>query len=107
MSAGLRDQLITLERFTATQDDHNEDVETWASIGTEWAQVFYGRGDERRAAAREQGGQTATFQILSNELTTTLTIKDRISFNGEWDIHGISPDMPRRGFIEVTAMRGS
>lgn len=107
MTAGRRDQLITLETATTTQDDYGEEISTWGTIGTEWAAVFYGRGDERRQAAMEQGSQAATFQMLSNPITRALTLKDRIQFGGAWDIEGIAPDMPKRGYIEITAVRSA
>lgn len=105
MTAGRRDQLITLSRFTTTQDEYGEEIQAWAPIGTEWAAIFYGAGSERRQAAMEQASQTATFQILANELTRSLTVQDRIEFNGNWDIQSISP--MQRGLIEATAIRGA
>lgn len=107
MTAGRRDQLITLERATVTQDGYGEEVEAWASIGNEWAAVYYGRGDERRQAAMEQGWQPATFNMLANDRTRGLTLKDRLTLNGAvFDIEGIAPDTPKRGQIEITAVRG-
>lgn len=106
MTAGRRDQLVTLQRYTTTQDDHNEEVQTWETIGTEWAAVFYGRGDERRQAAMEQGQQPATFQMLANDLTRTLTLSDRIVLDGvNWDILGVAP--MDRATVEVTAARSA
>lgn len=99
---------MTLRRASAGTDEYNEHEAAWADLGTEWAQVFYGRGDERRQAAAEQGSQAATFQMLSNELTRGLTVKDRLSHGGAvWDLRGISLDTPRRGLIEVTATRSA
>lgn len=106
MTAGKRDQLVTLHRYTATQDDYGEETQAWAPIGQEWAAIYWGRGDERRQAAMEQGAQPATFNLLSNTLTRSLTLRDRIAGDaGEFDIVGIAPDFPKRGEIEVTATR--
>lgn len=106
MSAGRRDQLVSLQRFTAAQDDYGEEVQTWATVGEEWAAVFYGRGDERRQAAMEQGQQAATFAMLSNDLTRSLTIRDRIGLEGDaWDIVSVSP--MDRATIEFTAVRAT
>lgn len=106
MSAGRRDQLITIQRATVTTDDYGAEVPTWATHAQEWAAIFYGRGDERRQAAMEQGSQAATFQVLANAATRTVTLKDRIEHDGAvWDIQGISPDTPKRGSIELTATR--
>lgn len=99
-----RDQLVTLQRFTATQDDYGEETQVWTELGKEWAAVFYGRGDERRQAAQEQGQQAANFQMLANLTTLGLKLEDRIVLDGlVWDIVGISPHTPQRGLIEVTA----
>lgn len=108
MTAGRRDQLVTLQRYTTTQDEYGEEVQTWADLGTEWAAVFYGRGDERRQAAMEQGSQPATFQMLANLNTLGLTIRDRIVLDGvAWDITGLAPNTPKRGLIEATATRAA
>src|SRR3546814_17888757 len=72
------DQKITLQRFTATQDEYGEEVQTWADLGAERAKKFQGRGDERRAAAREQGTKVATFMMHSNSRTRGLLVRDRI-----------------------------
>lgn len=105
MSIGKRDHLVTLKGYTAAQNGYGEEIKTPTTLGQEWAAVFYGRGDERRQAAMEQGKQPATFQMLSNELTRSLTLTNSIEFEGDWDIEGIAPDMPRRGYIEITAVR--
>lgn len=108
MKAGRRNQLIELQTFTATQDEYGEAVETWTTAATEWAAVFYGRGDERRQAAMEQGAQPAVFQVLSNEDTLAVTVAGRIVHGGaDWDIVGIAPDTPERGLIEFTATRAA
>lgn len=105
---GRRDQLITLERATSTRDDHNEPVEDWQPIGQEWAAVYYGRGEERRRMATEEGRQAASFSMLSNPITTELKVTDRIVHAGAaWDIEGISPDTPKVGEIEVEAVRST
>lgn len=107
MTGRRRDQLVTLERFTAPENEYGEEVKDWAAIGTEWAAVYYGKGSERRQAAMEQGSQPANFQFISNTQTRGLTLKDRIEHNGAWDIVGISPDTPERGLLEVTAVRAA
>ena len=105
---GRRDQLVTLERSTSEQDAYGEEIATWSSIGQEYAAVYYGRGDERRQAAMQQGSQAATFGLLANPVTRGLTTRDRIQHGGEpWDIQGISPDTPTTGDIEITAVRSA
>lgn len=106
MTAGRRDTLIIIERATTGQASDGEETSTWSTFATEWAAVFYGRGDERRQAAAEEAQQPANFQVLDNELTRAVTPKDRIAADGStWDIVGIATNTPRRGEIEFTATR--
>ena len=101
-----RPELITLERFTTTTDEYGEEKQAWGPIGTEWALIFYGRGDERRQAAMEQGKQSVTFQVRADSLTRSITLEDRIALGGStYDIVSIAPDTPKRGKIEFTATR--
>lgn len=104
MTAGARDTLVTLQSGVAAQDDYGGETLTWSETGKEWAQISYGRGDERRQAAAESGQQAAIFSFLSNEITRALRIKHRLlTEDGEWDIVGISPI--GRDKIEATAVR--
>lgn len=104
MTAGRRDRLVTLQHYTTTQDSYGGETQTWADLGTEWAAVFYGKGDERRQAAMQEGEQAATFQVLSNIITRAVTLKDRIVLDGDnWNIVGIAP--MGRAAIEFTATR--
>lgn len=102
--AGQRDKLVTIQRATYVTDVHNEDVPSWAPIGREWARVIWGAGAERREAAQTQAVQSATFQVLDNSLTRSLTAKDRIVWNGiHWDI--AAPGVPiSRGELEISAV---
>ena len=104
--AGRRHTLVSIERATVTQDAYGEEVETWAAIASEWAAIYYGKGYERRQAASEQGTQPATFNMLSNSRTSAILFKDRLVLAGvPWDIDGIALDTPKRGEIEITAIR--
>ena len=104
MTAGKRDQYVTIQRGTPTTDEYGGETMVWATLATEWAAVFYGRGDERRSAAVEQGQQPAVFQVLSNSNTQGVTLKDRISHGSStWDIVGIAP--LDRSLIEFAAVR--
>ena len=107
MTAGNRDTLITFQRATTTQDDYGEEVSTWGNLGTEWADVNWGRGDERRQAAMEQGSQSATFNVLDNPMTRTVSLKDRIVLDGQnWDITSNVP-AKKRGERDITAVRAA
>src|SRR3546814_7742508 len=77
-----------------------------SDLGAERAKKFQGRGDERRAAAREQGTKVATFMMHSNSRTRGLLVRDRIVHGGaNWDITDVSDGSPQRGFLEATATR--
>lgn len=107
MSAGNRDTLITFETASVEQDDYGEEVSTWATLGTEWADVNWGRGDERRQAAMEQGSQSATFNVLENSITRAVSVKDRIVLDAQnWDITSSVPGK-RRGERDITAVRAA
>lgn len=108
MRIGRRDQLVMLERSNPTQNGYGEEIPAWGTIGQEWAAVYYGRGDERRQAAMEQGSQPATFALLANPITRSLMLTDRIRHAGSaWDIESIAPDTPKAGEIEITAVRAA
>lgn len=95
---------VTIERFTVTQDDFNEDIEAWAPLATRSAAIYYGKGEERREAAMETASQAASFEMIADSVTRSVTVKDRLSYDGgTWDITGISP-LGRSG-ISFTATR--
>ncbi|KPH66898.1 head-tail adaptor protein [Novosphingobium sp. ST904] len=106
MTAGPRDKLVTLQRYTATEDDYGEDQPMiWPEFGREWARIIWGRRSERREAAQMQAQQAATIQVLDNSSTRSLRAQDRFAWNGMiFDI--AAPGVPvNRGELEfvVTA----
>lgn len=103
-----RDKRITVERAAVAQDDYGEEIETWAPLFDDprFAAIYYGRGQERRQAAAEQGDQSATFNLRSSPDTRGIKIRDRFVLGGEiWDIVGISPI--DRTEIDFTAVRAN
>ena len=79
---------------------------SWGAIGLpRLAKVLYGTGAERRATAGEQAVKAATFRLRRDSVTSIVTHKDRIVFNGlAWDITDISPiGAPSPTDIEFTA----
>lgn len=104
VTAGKRDRKVVFERATTVQDDHGEEVPSWAPIVGAFAAVSWGAGSERREAAQEQGTQAATFRVLATAKTRSVSLKDRLMMGGEaWDITSIAP--VTRGEIEFTATR--
>lgn len=105
--AGRRIRRITIERAAITTNDYNEEIPTWASHCEAFADVLFGSGQERREAAQERGSQSATFIVPWTPTLATVTIKDRISFDGAaWDIQGVAPIGLSRE-IHFTAVRSS
>lgn len=105
INAGKRDKRVVFQRFTVAQDEYGEEIQEWAPFGKpQKVAVFYGRGDERREAAREQGSQTATFNCHASETTKAIKITDRIVMGAEnWDVTSIS--LLGRREVEFTAKR--
>lgn len=102
VGSGRRDTLVSLSRMTPGLDPYGEEIETWAALGDEWVRVIWSRGSERREAAMEQGERGVTFQARANARTLGMRVRDRIVWDGDWDIVGIAT--PIRGEIEFTAV---
>lgn len=91
-TAGRRNRLISIERAgAATDDGYTRQPGAYAELTKAWAEVLFGTGQERREAAQESAAQTATFIILANPTTRTLTPVDRINWQGIWDITSAIP----------------
>lgn len=104
MKTTKRDTRIEIQRAFVSLDALGGEIKTWTTIARPWAALHYGRGEERRQAAAEQGQQTVTASILASPLTRTIGITDRVLVGGEtWDIVGTSP-ISRRD-IDLTAVR--
>ncbi len=110
--AGKRRETVGFERETATRGSLGvKGPGTWASLGTRFASVRFGTSAERREAAAEQAVQACTFRTLRDELTATITVRDRIAWDGlVWDITGIALVRPPVGAAEMeftaTASKG-
>lgn len=103
--AGGRLATIVFERRAETLDDHGNEIGGWISLGSASARVFWGRGEERREAARLEASQTASFVVLASARTRGVLPTDRITLGGfAWDIKGIVPLGMTE--IEFTAARG-
>jgi SPP1 family predicted phage head-tail adaptor len=92
IDAGKRDQLIVIQRGTATADDYGGETQVWAEYAQAWAQVRRGSGEERREAAQESGSQSATFICDWNPTLEQTAVTDRIQYRSdEWDIVDVAP----------------
>lgn len=106
--AGRRDKAIAFERAAIARGAlGTKSAAGWAALGSRLAKVLYGSGSERRQAAVEGAVQTATFRVLADSLTNTVTERDRISFAGQaWDVTGIAPIGSDEIEFTATAARG-
>ena len=103
LGRGQCDRLITFERATITRDNMGQESEAWSTtITTAYASVLYGTGNERREAAAQGASNTATFRTLYNPTLAGVTEKDRIVYNGNWNITSIA--IIGRAEIEFTAV---
>lgn len=111
MNAGERNHKIKIERNnadggTAAENTFGEAVDNWTLFATEWAGMIWGKGIERRQAGRENASAPATFFVLTNSKTRTVTPADRLRYDSAiWDISSAVP----RGLdqIEITAARAA
>ena len=91
-----------------TQGLFGEVTEEWSLIGSRWASVQPGRGSERFAQESERTSQAVTIVVRHDELTATLTRKDRIRYNSfEYDIESVSDRFSEHRYIEVLAVHRS
>jgi SPP1 family predicted phage head-tail adaptor len=89
---GKFDRLITLQRATVTTDDYGGETPTWADVEQAWARIRFGLASEQRQAAQQGGTQAATFEVVPTAALLAVTLKDRISFDGDaWDISEVAP----------------
>jgi head-tail adaptor len=90
--AGKRDALIAIEGQGADTDDgFTRQPGAWVELFKEWATVRYGTGAERRQAAQESATISATFGVVANASTRTITTRHRIAYNGLWNIIAVAP----------------
>ena len=87
MDAGNRPHLVRLQQATITTGTLGGETKTWHDIGTAWAAILYGTGQERREAAQENASQAATFMFDWSPQTAALRPTDRLYvFDTVWDI---------------------
>lgn len=108
IAAGTLRDRITFERASVVLDDFGGEIETWAPLGARWANVNYGKGQERREAAQLNATVPATFRVRRDTLTKTITPRDRIAFAGAtWNIIGAPVMTPERDGLDIAAVRGA
>lgn len=79
MKAGQLDQRVTVERFTSTEDELGQPIETWAPLFTCWAAVEPLTGREYLAAAAAVSEVTAKIRM---RFRPWMTSQDRVIHDG-------------------------
>lgn len=80
MRAGDLDQRVTVERFTSTQDELGQPIESWAPLFTCWAAVEPLTGREFIAAQAAQSEVTARIRM---RFRPWMTAEDRVIHDGK------------------------
>jgi head-tail adaptor len=94
---GQRDTLVTFQRGTLVSGDYGDTLDwtTPTTLGTAYARVRYGTGQERREAAQERAVQAATFECDWSPTLDAVQTNDRLFINEKpsefWDIISPSP----------------
>jgi len=102
LPAGARDRRITLQRALTTKNALNEDVKTWGAIGKRWAEKLDVSDGEQLRAAQVGATITTRFRVLHDDLTSTLTARDRLLLGSlVYEITGIKEIGTREG-LEIT-----
>ena len=79
MKAGQLDQRVTVERFSRTEDELGQPIETWAPLFTCWAAVEPLTGREYLAAQAAVSEVTAKIRM---RFRPWMTAEDRVIHNG-------------------------
>jgi hypothetical protein len=116
MKATPRKHKIVIERSGPPVDDGmTTQPGAFAPYLAANAAIIWGSGNEQRKAAQEGGAQVATFEVLSNSKTRTISVTDRIRYPVSdadqsvwpiWDIQAVS-DLGFNEGVRVTAQRAA
>ncbi len=103
MSIGRMDRQIVIEQNTPTQDSVGEEIESWATLATVWAEYLPVGGREFWAARQINAETVANFRI---HYRSDVTRGMRLTFDGDtYDIVDANEDR-RMGYKEFLLIRG-
>lgn len=101
MRAGKLDRRISIQSKTFSQSDSGEEVVSWGTIATIWAEKIENRGAERFAAKQLTGSSVVTFRFRWSDTTLPITVEHQIVFAGRvYDITDVR-EIGRHEGIEV------
>lgn len=78
MNPGKRDQRVTFQRFTSTDDGYGSTVDTWADYLHRWAEVKPLSGRERDQAQQVENPRNYRITVPRDSGTANLTASDRV-----------------------------
>lgn len=102
MRRGALDKFVTIDKRTLVRDERSgELVETWAALGSAWAQLVNGKALERYVSAQQLAEVECGFRMDFAPALLTLTPDGHRVTMGElaWDIKGVVEIQRRRGVL--------
>lgn len=103
LPAGKRDRRLKLQRAQTQKNDLNEDVITWVTFATVFAEKTDVSDGERVRAAEVGAELTTRFRILYSNQVSDLSPRDRCVLGTlVYDITGVK-EIGRRVGLEITA----
>lgn len=102
MRAGRLDRRIIIEQNTPTLNSHGDEVDSWATLATVWAEFVPLRGAEKFQSEQTLAQADYRFRIRHR---TDVTPKERIKLNGDiYDITAVL-EIRRKQGTEILAKR--
>jgi SPP1 family predicted phage head-tail adaptor len=104
MTAGKRDQRVTVQRFTSTDDGYGGQVESWSTYCTRWVEVKPLSGRERNQAQQTESPANYRMVFPRDSVTAEITTADRVVWQGKTgQIRFIADagDRPTEFYIDV------
>jgi SPP1 family predicted phage head-tail adaptor len=101
MDSGKLDRLITIQSASVAQNAYGEEILTWSTLATVWAQFLPGGGSERFTSQQVYAEAQARFII---RYRTDVTPENQIVYNGKtWDILSVDEYGGRGNGLEIKA----
>ena len=103
MTAGRLDRRIALLRASVAADAFNEQVATWSTFATVWAEAKPVLDGEKQQAGQTLASKSYRFTIRYSSDVADIDTRDRLIFDGRtYDINAVK-EMDRRRWLEITA----
>lgn len=97
------DRRIDIIRALVSQNAFGEEIPTWETLVTVWAEMKPMTGSERYVENQFQGVTNSTFRIRWSDAVKTMTVEDKIIFDNRlFDVLGVR-EISRREGLEIDA----